>query len=40
MTNIKRYETLHTQDIYECASFAENILERNNANFSPDETKG
>jgi hypothetical protein len=34
------YETLHTQDIYECASFAEDILERNNANFSPDETKG
>ena len=22
------YETLHTQDIYECVSFAEDILER------------
>ena len=24
------YETLHTQDIYECVSFAEDILERKN----------
>jgi hypothetical protein len=26
------YETLHTQEIYECASFAEDILKRQNAN--------
>jgi uncharacterized protein (DUF433 family) len=25
------YETLHTQDIYECVSFAEDILKRKNA---------
>jgi hypothetical protein len=25
------YETLHTQDIYECVSFAEDILNRKNA---------
>ena len=25
------YETLHTQDIYECLSFAEDILKRKNA---------
>jgi hypothetical protein len=25
------YETLHTQDLYECVSFAEDILARNNA---------
>jgi uncharacterized protein (DUF433 family) len=24
------YETLHTQDIYECVSFAEDILKRKN----------
>ena len=24
------YETLHTQDLYECVSFAEDILKRNN----------
>jgi len=24
------YETLHTQDIYECADFAEDILKRKN----------
>ena len=25
------YDTLHTQDIYECVSFAEDILKRKNA---------
>jgi hypothetical protein len=25
------YETLHTQDLYECVSFAEDIIERKNA---------
>ena len=25
------YETLHTQDLYECVSFAEDILKRNSA---------
>jgi uncharacterized protein (DUF433 family) len=25
------YETLHTQDIYECVSFAEDILKRKSA---------